>query len=78
MFTMTGKHDLQLEDLALLSDDQDLSSLIADSKTQAVGGFKSQTLQFQTALGTDFLDLFAREDEDKAGSDSEVAGAPRE
>ena len=63
MFTMTGKHDLHGEETAL-SDDHELSSLIASSNIQNQGGLKSQTLQFQTALGTDFLDLFAREEED--------------
>lgn len=61
---MTGKHDLHGEETAL-SDDHDLSSLIANSNIQNQGGLKSQTLQFATALGTDFLDLFAREDEDE-------------
>ena len=67
MFTMTGKQDLHGEDSAL-KEDQELSSLIANSNFQNQGGLKSQTLQFQTALGTDFLDLFAR-DEGEGDSD---------
>jgi len=76
MFTMTGKHDLHGEETAL-SDDNDLSSLIgregliAGSNVANNGGFKSQTLQFQTALGNDFLDLFAREGEEDADNDDE-------
>ena len=68
MFTMTGKHDLHGEETAL-SDDNELSSLInreglmAGNSVANNGGFKSQTLQFQTALGNDFLDLFAREND---------------
>ena len=54
MFTMTGKHDLHLGgnegETAALSDDHDLSSLIASSNlqtnNQGCGGLKSQTLQF--------------------------------
>ena len=45
MFTMTGKHDLHGEETAL-SDDNELSSLIASTNMQNIGGFKSQTLQF--------------------------------
>jgi len=62
MFTMTGKHDLHNDETAL-SDENELSSLIASSNVQNNGGFKSQTLHFQTGLGTDFLDLFARDQE---------------
>ena len=40
MFTMTGKHDLHGEETAL-SDDHDLSSLIASSNIQNQGGLKS-------------------------------------
>ena len=43
MFTMTGKQDLHGEETAL-SDDQELSSLIASSNIQNQGGLKSQTL----------------------------------
>jgi len=43
MFTMTGKHDLQGTETAL-SDDHELSSLIANSNIQNQGGLKSQTL----------------------------------
>lgn len=82
MFTMTGKHDLHLMsgggnegETAALSDDHDLSSLIASSNlqnnNQGCGGLKSQTLQFQTALGHDFLDLFAKEDDDDEEEDGE-------
>ena len=35
------------------------------------GGLKSQTLQFQTGLGTDFLDLFAKEEGDDDDDDGE-------
>jgi len=45
MFTMTGKHDLHGEETAL-SDDNELSSLIASTNVANNGGFKSQTLQF--------------------------------
>ena len=73
MFTMTGKHDLHLnDDTGALSDDHDLSSLIAGANIQNAGGLKSQTLQFHTALGHDFLELFAKEDEDE--EDDEAAG----
>ena len=42
MFTMTGKHDLHLnDDTGALSDDHDLSSLIAGANIQNAGGLKS-------------------------------------
>ena len=60
MFTMTGKHDFHGEETAL-TDDNELSSLIASGTMQNQVGLKSQTLQFKTALGNDFLDLFSKE-----------------
>jgi len=40
-----------------------LDGLIASSNVNNQVGFKSQTLQFNTQLGPDFLNLFAKEDE---------------
>ena len=54
------------------SSDDDLSNLIANSNFNAMGGIKSQTLQFQTQLGNDFLQLFAKEGSDDGDDEREM------
>ena len=50
------------------SSDDELNNLIANSNFGGAGGIKSQTLQFQTQLGNEFLNLFAVEKSDDEGS----------
>ena len=65
LFSQTGvinfNNDSRNED----DNDNDLGlgGLIASSNVNNQVGFKSQTLQFNTQLGHDFLNLFAKEDE---------------
>lgn len=66
VFSQTGvfnfNNDSHNEDDRDNLDGLGLSGLIANSNLNNQVGFKSQTLQFNTQLGTDFLNLFAKEE----------------
>lgn len=81
-FSQTGKYNLsshqkmKRDDFMLgsrddESSDDELNNLIANSNFSGAGGIKSQTLQFQTQLGNEFLNLFAVEKSDDEGKDGD-------